>query len=300
PAAGCFRNFRATDGTWLDRVGSEDCQGRAMFALAEATSRSREPEIRSTAADLLGLAAPAALRLTSIRAVASAVLACAEPVDAPTQVTLRPVLVDLSGRLAAAFSGCSSDVDWPWPEAAVTYESALPTRALIVAGGRLGETVITDLGLATLDWLLRGQVAADGRFDPVGNRGWWARGGTKATFDQQPIEAASVILAAEAAFEATFDPRYVEAAERAYAWFLGENRLGLSVADPATGGCRDGLGADGLNESQGAESTLAWLAALEAIRRLRRLPVTRPDRKPGGGGVAGRRARNPGPGCMAR
>lgn len=295
PATGRFRNFRAADGTWLDRVGSEDCHGRAMLALAEAASRSRELEVRRIAADLLELAAPAALRLTSIRAVASAALALAEPVDAPTKVALRPVLVDLSGRLATAFTDAACSADWPWPEGAVTYESALPARTLIVVGHRLGETAMTDLGLAALDWLLRGQVATGGWFDPVGNRGWWARGGGKATYDQQPIEAGSTLLAAEAAFEVTADHRYVEAAERAYAWFLGENRLGLTVADPARGGCRDGLGADGVNQNQGAESTLSWLAALEAIRRIRRLPVNRPDRIPVGGVAGGRRTRSPGP-----
>ena len=190
------------------------------------------------------LAAPAALRLTALRALASATLACAEPLDARTGTALRPVLVDLSGRLESAFAGTARTAFWPWPEECVTYESALSARALIAVGSRIGKPAMTDLGLATLDWLLRGQLDADGRFDPVGNRGWWPTGGPKAAFDQQPIEAGSVVKAAESAFEATGDRRYVEAAERAYAWFLGANRLGLTIADPARGGCRDGLGAE--------------------------------------------------------
>jgi hypothetical protein len=290
---GRFRNFRATDGTWLGRIGSEDCHGRAMLALAGAASRSRTPEVRRISGDLLLLAAPAALRLTALRALASATLACAEPLDARTGTALRPVLVDLSGRLESAFSGTTRTAVWPWPEECVTYESALPARALIAVGSRIGKASMTDLGLATLDWLLRGQLDADGRFDPVGNRGWWPTGGPKAPFDQQPIEAGSVVKAAESAFEVTGDRRYVEAAERAYAWFLGANRLGLTIADPARGGCRDGLGADGVNPNQGAESTLSWLTALETIRRIRRLPVNRPDRRPGGGEVGDTYQRSP-------
>jgi hypothetical protein len=37
------------------------------------------------------------------------------------------------------------------------------------------------------------------------------------------------------------------------------------VCDHATGGCRDGLQAEGLNQNQGAESTLAWLHSLISL-----------------------------------
>jgi len=44
---------------------------------------------------------------------------------------------------------------------------------------------------------------------------------------------------------------------------------GAVVAAPAQGACYDGLGLAGVNLNQGAESTIAWLLALEAIRLLR-------------------------------
>jgi hypothetical protein len=68
---------------------------------------------------------------------------------------------------------------------------------------------------------------------------------------------------------ATGDPTYLVVAERAFSWFLGSNDLQLVVADPDRGGCRDGLGADGCNGNQGAESTLAWLIAVERMRAIR-------------------------------
>ena len=49
---------------------------------------------------------------------------------------------------------------------------------------------------------------------------------------------------------------------RAFDWFLGQNELQQPLYDPATGGCRDGLHADRVNENQGAESTLSFLLAL--------------------------------------
>jgi hypothetical protein len=40
----------------------------------------------------------------------------------------------------------------------------------------------------------------------------------------------------------------------------------LSIYDPISGGCRDGLHSDRLNENQGAESTLAFLHSLVELR----------------------------------
>ena len=79
-----------------------------------------------------------------------------------------------------------------------------------------------------------------------------------------------MILAAEVALAQTGEPRYLDAIERAYAWFLGANDVGLAMADPVTGGCFDGLEPAGVNRNQGAESTLMWLTALEHVREIRR------------------------------
>ncbi len=94
-------------------------------------------------------------------------------------------------------------------------------------------------------------------------------GGRSPRFDQQPIEATALLLAAEAAYEATGTDRYRAAMERAYAWFLGENDLQVPIAVPERGACFDGLTPQGVNTNQGAESTLMWLSALEHIRAAR-------------------------------
>ena len=64
---------------------------------------------------------------------------------------------------------------------------------------------------------------------------------------------------------ATGEARYGQQAVRAFEWFLGRNCAGVAVYDFATGGCHDGLGPDGLNQNEGAESTLAFLQALLAL-----------------------------------
>jgi hypothetical protein len=292
PSTGRFRNFRAADGTWLDDGGSEDCQGRAMLGLAGVAARWRSSAARRVATELLLRAAEASSTLSAVRGLASALLACAIRIDPGVDVRLRPVLVELGDRLTTACLDGVRSRSWPWPEPNVTYENALPARALIVAGRRLGRQAMIALGLATLDWLVDNQVAPGGWFSPVGNRGWWIQGGPKARFDQQPIEAGSLILAAEAALGATRDARYANVAELAYAWFVGANDLGLTIADPERGACHDGLGPTGLNNNQGAESTLMWLASVEAIRRIRRAPVGIPvpiTSRPGAGTFVRRR-----------
>jgi len=158
---------------------------------------------------------------------------------------------------------------WPWPAPILTYENALVVRALIVAGTRQRDPRMLHTGLRVLDWLVTVQTATGGHLSPVGNR-WWIRDGARARFDQQPIEATSLLLAAEAARAGTGDQRWAGVMEWAYVWFLGRNDLGIPVADPARGASYDGLMPGGVNANQGAESTLMWLTALEHVRAARR------------------------------
>jgi hypothetical protein len=43
----------------------------------------------------------------------------------------------------------------------------------------------------------------------------------------------------------------------------------MPLYDPKSGGCRDGLHADGVNRNQGAESSLVWLLSLLHFHELR-------------------------------
>ncbi len=57
------------------------------------------------------------------------------------------------------------------------------------------------------------------------------------------------------------------AAQRCFEWFLGRNDLGQPLYDPTTGGCRDALLQDHLNQNQGAESSLAFYLSLAELTR---------------------------------
>jgi hypothetical protein len=135
---------------------------------------------------------------------------------------------------------------------------------------------ITSIGLKALGWLAKLQIEKSDYFTPVGSDGFYERGGNRAVFDQQPIEAASMVSASLDALRVTRHPIWAEHACRAFDWFLGQNHLHEPVYDATTGGCRDGLHADRANQNQGAESTLSFLLSLAEMRAAdyARLPST--------------------------
>jgi hypothetical protein len=238
-----------------------------MLALAWTIAEAPDAAMVASATSLFAEGLPATQGLAALRAQSSVLLAC----DAVMRVapTARTALAYrlLANRLGAAFQGRTTST-WPWPEARLTYENALPAHALIAAGRFVDSSPMLEAGLGVLDWLIDSQTDPAGHLSPVGN-GWWPYGGTKSTFDQQPIEATALLLAADAAYEATGADRYRAAMERAYGWFLGANDLHVSIAVPERGACFDGLTPEGVNTNQGAESTLMWLIALERIRAIR-------------------------------
>jgi hypothetical protein len=271
---GKFRNFRTMSGHWIYAPPSDDTQGRAMLALGETIAAKPDHRfaqvdrsIARLATTLWERALPRAGDVTAPRAQASIALGCVAVLDAGGDRTTATLLDVLAGRLQRLFD-LNATPDWPWPEAILTYENALLPRALILAGRRIGDDTMVAMGLRALDWLVSVQTASAGHLSPIGNE-WWPRGGVRSRYDQQPIEPTALLLAAEAALAVTGEARYRAVMELAYAWFLGDNDLGLWVADPARGSSSDALTASGLNTNEGAESTLMWLMAAEHIRAMR-------------------------------
>jgi hypothetical protein len=271
-ATGRFRNFRSADGQWSEASPSEDCHARAMAGLGALMVELPGTDLADEAGRLFAGALPAVASLGYLRAQSAALLACDFAIEAGPATDVEPVFELLAGRLERSFtpSARAGTAKWPWPEPILTYENALVPRALIAAGLRLQRPAILALGCSVLDWLIGVQVGESGFFSPIGNKGWWPRKGVRSQFDQQPIEAAAMVAAASAAYHATGRGRYLEAAEAAYGWFLGDNDLEVALADPARGACFDGLTPSDANQNQGAESTLMWLTALEQMRDLRR------------------------------
>ena len=125
----------------------------------------------------------------------------------------------------------------------------------------------------SLEWLAALQCTPEGYFAPIGSNGFYEKGTPTASFDQQPVEACAMVSACLEAHRVTKDARWADHARRAFHWFLGQNQLQQSLYDASTGGCRDGLHADRVNENQGAESTLSFLLAVLEMRSADRADV---------------------------
>ncbi|MFV2063541.1 MAG: hypothetical protein ACC726_08500 [Chloroflexota bacterium] len=268
-SSGRFRNFRRSDGAWLETPGSEDANARALHALGEAIVSAPVSAVRTNAIALFERALPTASQVSSLRPRAAVLLACDAAVRGGMHGEVLEVFQRVSDELRSAFETCGATSDWPWPEAVVTYENELPEKALIIGGQRLDRARMVQAGLRVLDWLIDAQTTKDGHLSTVGNAGWWPRDGQKARFDQQPISATALLLAADTAYAVTGATRYKDAMEVAYAWFTGRNDAHAWIAEPGSGACCDGIGPAGVSENQGAESTLMWLIAVEHIRIMR-------------------------------
>ena len=268
PKTGRFRNFMAYDRRWVEDVGSEDSHARALWGLGYAVTLAPNEGTRATALDLFEQALRDVVDFDSPRAWAFTLVGVHAYLRRYSgDSDARRIRESLALQLFEMYCENSTD-DWVWPEDTVTYANGKLPHALILAGQWMQRGDLTEMGLRSLNWLLENQTTPGGTISPVGNNGWFERGGTKARFDQQPIEAHALLEACLEAYNVTREDCWVVAARRCFNWFLGKNDLGKPLYDYETGGCRDGLEREGVNENEGAESTLAWLLSLLAIRSL--------------------------------
>ena len=272
---GRFRNFMSYNRSWTEYSGSEDSHGRGVWALGTVVGRSNDPSKQSLAGVLFQRALHALSGFTSPRAWAFGLLGIGEYLRAfqgDTNVESQRAL--LAERLLSLYQR-SSTMDWPWFEESATYENARLSQAMLATGALSNNEEMKAVGLRSLEWLVAAQSLKEGDFAPIGSNGFYRRGGVKATFDQQPIDAWSMVSACLEARRVTGDERWTQYARRTFGWFLGQNHLQRPLFDAATGGCRDGLHSDSVNENQGAESTLAFQLALLEMRNLELIPALR-------------------------
>lgn len=255
---GRFHNFMNYDRTWADNAGSEDSFGRAVWGLGVASAELAGTGAGILAQELLREALPQLVKLGSPRAWAFSLLGLAEYLKVGKKkepaldavATVAQKLVTLFKRAATA--------KWGWFEDRLAYANGVLPAALFAAANFVASQELMEVARESLAFLT--QVLWQGHyFKLVGCQGWYIRGGDKAQWDEQPEDASCLVLAYCQAYRATGKKAYVHHARRAVEWFYGRNAHGLPLVDMATGGCYDGLTAEGINENQGAESLLAHL-----------------------------------------
>lgn len=266
PATRRFRNFMSHGRQWLEEAGSEDCHARALWALGTCAGRSRNEGHRRLSAQLFEQGLPAVEGFSSPRAWAFALLGVHEILARfPGHARMTQACGILTGKLVALWQACATP-DWPWFEPIASYDNARLCQALLLSGQRIPHPQALEIGLQSLRWLASLQKTQAGHFRPIGSNGFCERGGARADFDQQPVEAQAMVSACLEAFRATRDQAWSQEAKRSFEWFLGRNDLGRPLYDSSSGGCSDGLHPDRVSENQGAESTLAFHLSLAEMR----------------------------------
>jgi glycosyltransferase involved in cell wall biosynthesis len=262
---GRFRNFMNYDRTWCEEVGSEDAHGRALWGLGMAAGLCRQEPVVALVTRLFERALPAVEGFTSPRAWAFTIVGLhGYLMRFSGDSEARRCRVMLSERLFEAFRGHMTD-EWPWCEDLITYCNAILPRALIMSGRWTPHAEMLELGKRCLRWLVDVQTDPTGHITLIGNDGWFTRDGKRARFDQQCVEAQTLLEACLEAYNVTGEDAWLRDARRCFNWFLGDNDIQMPLYDFTTGGCRDGIHADRPNQNQGAESTLAWLCSLLAM-----------------------------------
>jgi len=259
---GRFRNFLSFDRRWLEDIGSEDSHGRAVWALGACVNGSLPQSDQSLAGHIFSKALPLVLEFTSLRAACFSLFGISHYLarfSGDRQVTL--IQESLTQRLYEHFQLCARE-DWVWCEDYLCYDNARLPQALICSGAQLNRPEMVEMGLNSLNWLMQVQTSETRHLRPIGSDRVYRRGETKPLFDQQPVDAWASVSACLEAYRATSDTAWHARARKSFEWFLGRNDLGLQIYDHTTGGCRDGLHIDRVNENQGAESTLAFLLSL--------------------------------------
>jgi glycosyltransferase involved in cell wall biosynthesis len=262
PKAKRFRNFMDYNRQWRENIGSEDSHGRALWALGTVLACSKRNGLQDIAGKLFETALSAVAEFTSPRAWAFSLLGLQHYLRCfPGDRAVLSFQNILAEKLMELYRGNRTN-EWPWFEDIVTYCNPALPQALLRYGQANNDPDAIAMGLESLAWLVEIQHSDKGWIMPIGNQGFYSKEGQTSYFDQQPVEVYSLLSACLDAYRITKEMGWYDYATQAFQWFFGRNALGVSVYDKTTGGCRDGLHVDRLNNNQGAESTLALVQSM--------------------------------------
>jgi hypothetical protein len=257
---GKLHNFLSYDRHFLDLVGSEDSMGRTLWACGYTINSTLTKEKKLVAKEIFDKTLPWIHGFTSPRAKAFALMGLyfyQKTYYGDKNLILN--IKKVANQLLNHYKDASSR-DWHWFEAYLTYANARLPQALFKAYQSTGKDKLLQVAKESLDFLIQGQII-NGVFIPVGNKGWYKKGGKKALYDQQPVEASCMVETVLKAFQITKNEQYNRMAHTIFDWFLGVNSQNAMIYNPETGGCYDGITPKGINLNQGTEATLCYLLA---------------------------------------
>lgn len=258
--SGSFHNFLSFTEQILDHEGSEDSIGRAIWALGEAASDSPLKFMKEAAElSLKRSALERHLEHPHVRTKAYVLLGLIAAGDEPMVRIWGNKLIDIFDENALP--------DWQWFEDSLRYANGILPYALARAYSSTNDKRYLEVAEKSFLWLDK-TSRLNGLPAPIGQNGWYFKDGEKAEYDQQPLEAADMVLAATALYEATQNKKYLELALEWMNWYHGHNASGKSLVNAQTGGIFDALTPGNVNENQGAESIVTYLLAYLALSKI--------------------------------
>ncbi|MEI6133923.1 MAG: hypothetical protein WCP72_03030, partial [Desulfomonile sp.] len=265
---GHFHNFMSYDRRFLDEQGSDETLGRVVWGLGTVVRWGPKEQIRALAQNMMAKAAPRMLEFDAPRAKSDAIIGMYHLLQKFVGASqFKRLLIQLADDLVGLYKENHSQ-DWMWFEEVITYGNAKIPEALLRAYQVTQNKEYLDVALESLDFLTKEQWNGV-YFELVGNEGWYPKGGERALFGQQPVDAAYLVEAYVAASEVTNMIKFLELARLAFDWFLGRNRLNTALYDFADGSVADGIDSSGISANQGAESVVCYLLAVLGLSELK-------------------------------
>lgn len=257
---GTFHNFVSFSEKILDQEGSEDSIGRAVWALGEVIASQPGTELAERAETILKRSIiDKHLDHEHVRTKAYILLGL-----------ISAGLLDDAKKWAEKLKKIFRDnnkKDWVWFEDGLYYANGILPYALARASIFLNDKELEEIAVKSFNWL--DEVSThQGVPSPIGQNGWYQRGKEKALYDQQPLEAADMVLAASELYLLTKEGKYLERSFEWYEWYEGKNIQQKSLINTNTGGIHDALTPQGINGNQGAESIVTYLLAYLALTNI--------------------------------
>jgi len=244
-------NFRAFSG---------DAHGRAIYTLGYITAlKSLPSDLKNQAKKIFLKALPNVKRFLNPRSIAFSLIGIYYYNKNNYSEGNLTEIKRLADYLVSLYN-LTSEEGWKWFEDKLTYSNSSLSESLFYAYLATKEKKYLNIAEQSLNFLIL-KTFHDGIFAPVGQDGWCIKDKHHSLYDQQPIDAGSMVQALVLAYKTTGKRDYLKYASKAFHWFLGKNFLQQMVYDEESGGCFDGIGKSSLNINRGAESTLAYLTA---------------------------------------
>lgn len=160
----------------------------------------------------------------------------------------------------------TSKAEWKWFEGKFSNAGSVMPGALLNTWLLTGEPIYKNVAIESFDFLAS-RLYKNGKIDIFSSEDW--------DFDclknnrpgEKPCDIAFNVVALSKFYLVCKEKKYYESIDKAFNWFLGNNRLGQIVYNPVTGSCFDGLKDNSVKLSQSADSTLCYMLARMVVEK---------------------------------